>query len=41
MSARDMRRLPYDEAIWYRPEGVCGCNFNDRECYARGHWEAR
>jgi hypothetical protein len=35
-----MNRLPYDEAVKRRPSGACYCNYDDRECYRRGHWSA-
>src|ERR1035437_4500295 len=34
-------RPPYEEAVKRRLSGVCCCNLDDRECYRRGHWEAR
>lgn len=31
-------RLPYEEAVTRRPEGVCYCDLDDRACYEAGHW---
>jgi hypothetical protein len=33
-----MKRLSYAKAVKRRPPGTCYCDYDDQECYRRGHW---
>jgi hypothetical protein len=39
-TTEERKRLRYEEAVKHRPRGACYCDYDDRECYRRGHWNA-